>query len=194
MKNAGVEIKRRGPLSKKQLGELKRFLEQKAKKLNSAFEQSIFFDTSIYPSIGDFETGFSRVSLKITGKTAVLRIKEGNPADAKREERTISIKRKDCSNLIHLLNSLGLKNGFYRPVQREDFQFRGLIISIKTNCVMGNHFEIESAKEIAITDPTIKDLLKKFKLFFWTKEEYLNRIHEKMKKSPVVNISDLNII
>lgn len=140
MKYFMTEIKYRGPLNSRQLKELSEYLTHKGKLIESNNEKVVFFDTSIFPQIGDFVTGFSRVSLKSDKRGAVLRIKDGNPSDPERNEIGVDIKEKDCASLVYILNCLGLKYGFYRPVKRERFVLGNITVSIKTKCVMGDHF------------------------------------------------------
>lgn len=188
-----TEIKYRGPLSKIQVERLTRYLTQKGELIESTYEQVVFFDTSIFPQIGDFVTGFSRLSLKTNKNGAVLRIKEGNPSEAKRNEIGVDIKKKQCANVIFILNCLGLKDGFYRPVFLRKFLLDGIAVSIKTECVMGDHFEIELMNESSMRSPRLINLLKKFSLVVWSKKQYQERINQKMKRSPAVNVHESNI-
>ena len=189
-----TEIKYRGYLTQRQLEQITSHLNKNGKLIGSGYEQVVYFDTSIFPKIGDFATGFSRVSLKVDKNKAIFRIKDGDPSDARRNEITVAVRKKDCQNLVFILNHLGLKNGYYRPVYRQDFIFKKMIISIKTKCVMGNHFEIELPDGVSIKDPRIVTLLKKFSLVLWSKNQYQRRIHDKMKKFPAVNVCESNIL
>jgi hypothetical protein len=188
-----TEEKYRGHLTKAQLPKLLTYLKKKAKLISSNFEQVVYFDTSIFPQIGDFVTGFSRVSLKSSPAKTVFRIKHGNPSDAKRDEIVITIKKKECPNLLYILNQLGLKYGYYRPAFRQDFLFENCIISIKTKCVMGDHFEIELKIGASLQDPAISFLIKTCNLKFWSKEKYRERIHAKMQKFPAINVYESNL-
>lgn len=188
-----TEIKYRGPLSEKQVKGLTDYLTQKGTLIESGYEQVVFFDTSIFPQIGDFVSGFSRLSIKADKNGAFLRIKEGNPSDHKRNEIAVVIKKRDCANLVYILNSLGLKNGYYRPVFRKKFVLHNFVVSIKTKCVMGNHFEIELPNVDILNAPRVKNLLNKFSLYFWSKKQYQQRIDQKMKKFPLVNVYESNI-
>lgn len=188
-----TEIKYRGPLKNKQLKDLRKYLTQKGKLIESTYEKVVFFDTSIFPQIGDFVTGFSRVSIKSDKLGTVLRIKDGNPSDPKRNEIAVDIKKKDCVNMVYILNCLGLKNGFYRPAYREKFLLDNITVSIKTKCVMGDHFEIELSNGASIKDSGIINLLNKFCLKFWPKKKYQQRINNKMKGFPALNVYESNI-
>ena len=185
-----TEIKYRGPLTKIQKKHLSEYLKNKGQLVESVLEKVVFFDTSIFPAIGDFATGFSRLSLRIIRSKATLRIKKGNPSDHKRNEVALSIKKNQVPKLVYILNSLGLKNGFYRPAFRRSFFIDNFIVSIKTKCVMGDHFEIELLKGSAIKNHPITLLMKKFSLYFWSRDEYQKRIYQKMKKFPAVNVYD----
>jgi hypothetical protein len=188
-----TEIKYRGPLTKKQVEDLSRYIIQKGTLIESTYEKVVFFDTSIFPQIGDFVTGFSRVSVKEDKHGAVLRIKDGNPSDPKRNEISVAIKKRHCANLVYILNCLGLKYGYYRPAYREKFLLGNIAILIKTKCVMGDHFEIELPEETSVNDPMVINLLKKFSLVFWSKRKYQERINYKMKKFPALNVYESNI-
>lgn len=188
-----TEEKYRGHLTKKQLGLLLNYLKKNGKLIRSDIEQVVYFDTSIFPQIGDFVSGFSRVSLKSTPVRSVLRIKDGNPSDSIRKEIAVTIKRKDCPNLLYILNQLGLKCGYYRPAYRQDFLIQKIIISIKTKCAMGDHFEIEVKKGASIKDPTIQFLLNTYNLRFWSREQYQERIAANMKKSPPINVYESDL-
>jgi len=188
-----TEIKYRGPLTEKQVKDLTDYLTQKGTLIESGYEQVVFFDTSIFPQIGDFVSGFSRLSIKTDKNGAFLRIKKGNPSDPKRNNIKVPIKKKDCTNLVYILNCLGLKYGYYRPVYRRKFQLQNVVISIKTKCVMGDHFEIELPNVDKLNAPRVKNLLNKFALSFWSKNKYQQRINQKMKKFPLVNVYESNI-
>ncbi|MCW3111490.1 MAG: hypothetical protein JWQ09_5996 [Segetibacter sp.] len=188
-----TEEKYRGQLTRRQLPKVLKYLAKKAKLINSNFEQVLYFDTSIFPQIGDFVTGFSRISLKSTPDKTVFRIKHGNPSDPKRDEIAITIKKKDCPNLLYILNQLGLKYGYYRPAYRQDFLLENSIISIKTKCVMGDHFEIELKKGASLQDSAMNFLIRTYNLKFWSREKYQERIHTKMQKSPAINVYESSI-
>ena len=188
-----TEIKYRGPLTKIQSKKLTDYLLKKAVLAESDYEKVVFFDTSIFPQIGDFTTGFSRLSLKEHTGGAVLRIKDGNPSESLRNEIAVSISNRHCGNVTYILNSLGLKTGFYRPVHRKKFLLENISVSIKTKCIMGDHFEIELNKKTAINDPLLSFLVKKFSLIFWTKLKYQQRINFFMKKFPAVNVVESKI-
>jgi hypothetical protein len=188
-----TEIKYRGPLTKIQLKKLTEYLLKKGELIESDYEKVVFFDTSIFPQIGDFTMGFSRLSLKENSQKAVLRIKEGNPSEPERNEIAVSINKKHCANVTYILNRLGLKKGFYRPAHTQKFLFKNITVSIKTKCIMGDHFEIELPNKISIDDSQIFYLLKRFPLFFWSKIKYQQRINKLMKKFPAVNVFESNI-
>ena len=188
-----TEIKYRGPLTNKQLERLRKYLKQNGKLIKSAFEEVIFFDTSIFPQIGDFVTGFSRVSLKSDSRGLILRIKEGNPSNPIRDEIAIDVKKKQCVNLIYFLNHLGLKYGYYRPAHREEYALGKIVVSIKTKCVMDNHFELELKKGVSMNNTEIASVLNKLNLHLWSKEKYQQRINSKMLKFPTINVYESQI-
>ena len=187
-----TEAQYRGPLTDAQTKALIKHLKTRGELLYADPEKAVFFDTSVFPLIGDFVTGFSRLSIKADGTGTHLRLKEGNPSDVKRKAYTIKIEKKDCASLIYILNRLGLQYGYYRPAFRYDFRVDGVLISIKTQCVMGNHFEFSVPDDFR-RHPSLLQLKKKFKLSFWSKRAYRTRITAFMKKFPPVNVFEAKI-
>ncbi|MEO6730310.1 MAG: hypothetical protein ABIN01_03780 [Ferruginibacter sp.] len=183
-----IEVKYRGPLSENQLLQLRRYLKKRGKLVNANNEKVVYFETSIFPQIGDFMTGFSRLSLKSTPSGSVFRIKQGNPSDSERKEKAVRIRKKDCPNLLYILDQLGLKYGYFRPAYREDFLLSKFTVSIKTKCVMGNHFEVDLKQGISVDDPIVQGVLKACKLNFWTMEKYQKKINANIKRVPAIAV------
>ncbi len=187
------EIEKRGPLSSNQLDRLTIFLEKEGVLVKQESEKVIFFETKNFPSIGDFKSGLARISLKSDKKESYIRIKEGNPSATTRSEYSVRLNTDDISNMIYILSRLGLTHGFYRPTNRKDYQYANLTISIKTNCVMGDHFEIELNDVNLDLEEEIQNLLHRIELNFWTTEEYKYRIQNLMKTNPAINIIESKI-
>lgn len=185
------EIKYRAPLNEAQARSLIRYLNKEGKLLSSGWEKSLYLDTSIFPQIGDFLTGFSRISIKHNDKGVFLRIKEGNPSDAKRKERQIAIQKKELPHLLFLLHLLGVDRGFYRPAFRKLYQLGKLKVSIKGKCAIGTHVEIEVPSETHFKSNVVQSLIRRFHLSLWSKETYQKKIEQGMKEFPAVNIKDV---
>ena len=182
------EFEKRGPLGSEQLTKLADFLKGNATLIKEESEKVVFFDTKKFPAIGDFKNGSARISLKCDNKGNFIRIKEGNPSNEMRSEYSVELRRNDIENLVYILSRLGLTNGFYRPTERTDFKYKNLIITIKTNCVMGDHFEIELIDSTAHFEDEIKELLNNVPLTFWTTEEYKSKVSDLMITNPAINI------
>lgn len=191
--SAAIEIKYRGPLTERQAKDLQQHLSRRGALLSAGWETTLFFDTSIFPQVGDFATGFSRISLKLDKKGTTLRLKEGHPASAVRQERRISLQKKEVPHLLFLLDALGLHQGFYRPAYRRQFALEGVTISLKTECAIGDHFEIELSRESDLQLPLLKDLFSRFGLWCWTAHEYQQRIDEGMQEFPAVPLKGLKL-
>lgn len=183
-----IEHEKRGPLSDLQLNSLILFLTNYGELTNDYSEKVIFFDTKDFLSIGDFENGSARLSIKSDQKGTFLRIKEGNPSDTIRSEYSVKLENEDSQNLIYILSRLGLTHGFFRPTTRKDFVWGNLIISIKTNCVMGNHFELELIDSSLDFESSIENLIKEVPLKFWTIKEYKDRINNLLNTNPSVDL------
>jgi len=187
------EIEYRGPLTENQVDQLVTYLAEEGTLIKEEFERVVFFETANFPAIGDFQTGTSRLSLKSDNKGTYFRIKEGNPSDLSRKEFDIKIEENDISNLIYILNRLGLTDGFYRPTFRRDYKIGNLIISVKTKCVMGNHFEFELNDPDISSEDLIKKLILKFGLSIWSKNQYKERIANLMINNSAINIYESKI-
>lgn len=189
-----LEIKYRGALTDEQARSLVRYLQKNAIPLFSGWEKALYLDTSIFPNIGDFNTGFSRISLKNTKTGIALRIKEGNPSDLKRIERQLTLRKKDLPHFLFLLNLLGVRQGFDRSCFRKVFQLGRIKVSVKTKCAIGTHFELEVPSEAAFQSEPVQALIKRFHLTFWSKESYQKKIAEGMKKFPAIDIQRATLL
>src|SRR5262249_25117810 len=139
---AKTEIKYRGPLQNAQVARLTKFLLKHGRMLKHEHEKAFYFESTAFPSIGDFKWGTARISVKVEQKAAYLRLKEGNPASSAREEYKVKVQKSQLANLMYILHRIGFIEGFYRPSLRRDYKYGNLIVTIKTECVMGDHFEI----------------------------------------------------
>lgn len=188
------EIKYRGPLDDKQARSLIRYLNKEGKLRSSGWEKALYLDTSIFPQIGDFLTGFSRISIKSNSQGVVLRIKEGNPSDIKRTERQITINRSELPHLLFLFDLLGVHRGFYRPAFRKVYRLEKLKISIKAKCAIGTHVELELPNESYYNSLIVQSLLKRFHLTMWPKEVYQKKIEQGIREFPAVEIKGLTLL
>lgn len=188
-----TEVKYRGPLKPIQFQRLQTYLKQNGSILRKEFEEVYFMETSIFPQIGDFETGFSRLSIKLEKDGMTLRMKAGNPSNHKRKVKLVFIRKAECQNMIFILNSLGLTHGYYRPAFREEYQLDGFQVSVKSQCIMGNHFEIELPTTLSINNSQVQKFLIQNKLTIWEKDAYQNRINENIDKVPAVKLSALSM-
>jgi adenylate cyclase class IV len=188
-----IEIKYRGPLTRNKVETLTKYLQKHGTLISSVIEEVVYFDTSIFPEVGDFITGFSRVSIKASKNEVVLRMKEGNPSDNRRPVVKVSVKHSESRNLLLILNRLGLRQGYYRPVFRRLYRLGTFKLAIKTKCIMGDHFELELPTYISVRHSAVQGFITKFDLQFWSTEQYQNRITKNMKASPAINVYESNI-
>lgn len=188
-----IEIKYRGPLSNSGIAALKKYLQGHAHKIKQENESVYFFESTVFPSIGDFSWGTARLSFKISGPFIFLRFKEGNAAASKRKNYTSKIKRSESKNLFYIFFRLGLTHAFYRPALRTEYKLGSLLIIIKQQCVMGDHFEIQIENESVTVKKELMLFLKKFQLRCWTETEYKNRITKLMKTSPAISLLDVEL-
>lgn len=187
-----IELEVRGPLIESKFSELKNYLDNNAELLKEVNEKVLFFDTSDILSIGDFGSGSARISLKHDQKGTHLRIKEGNPSSTERKEYSIKLdsSEEQIHNTLHLLTRLGVENAFYRPTHRFDYKFKNLEITLKTNCVMGDHIEIETNNNEHLDE--LATFVKDHSIDLWKEEEYKNRVKSLMTNFPPVQTKTIN--
>lgn len=181
-------------MTEEQARSLVRYLHKNAKPLQSGWEKALYLDTSIFPQLGDFATGFGRISMKDNQKDTMLRIKEGNPSDAKRTERQIKIRKQDTAHLLFLLHLLGVRQGFERSSFRKVYKLGRVKVSVKTKCAIGTHFELELPNESALQSKTVQALVQRFHLKFWSKEAYQQKIEEGMQTFPAIDIQRTTLL
>lgn len=187
---ATLEIKYRGPLTARNVNLLLQFLKTEAILRKAEHDQVLYLESTAFPSIGDFNWGVARMSIKIAHTTIRLRLKEGNAANHKRDEYEIRLPKSQGSNLLYMLHRLGLTEAFYRPSFRQEFKYGNLIIIIKQQCVMGDHFEVQLQNDLKASHIELHHFLKKFGLVCWTELQYKTRITKLMKTSPALPILD----
>lgn len=192
--SSSVEIKYRGPLAKADIKKLDMHFKQYGSFIKAAQENVFYFESTAFPSIGDFKWGVARVSIKCGKKNIHLRLKDGNAAAHKRQTFTVRVAKSQAVNLVYILDRLGMHEAFYRPVFRREYHYNNLIIIIKQRCVMGDHFEIKLKDDSPQALKELEWFLNKFRLRCWTQTQYKNRITKLMKTSPAIPILNASII
>jgi adenylate cyclase class IV len=190
---ARLEIKYRGPLTTGQIARLLKFLKVKGTCIKVEEEHALYFESTAFPSIGDFNWGIARISVKTHKRTISLRLKEGNAGNHKRQEYEIRMSKSEAPNLFYILHRLGLTEAFYRPAFRHEYRLGNLFIIIKQKCVMGDHFELQLQSDSKESYIELLNFQKKFKLHCWTEKEYKTRITKFMKTSPAIHVLDAHI-
>jgi adenylate cyclase class IV len=187
-RHSTIEIKYRGPLSKAQSQRLFTYLQKHGSFIKTEHEKAFYFESTAFPSIGDFKWGIARMSFKVTGRYIILRLKDGNAAANKREEFEVRILRSQLSNLCYIFYRLGMKDVFFRPALRHEYQYGQLTIIVKQKCIMGDHFEAQLKDESKAVKEALHQFIRELRLRCWTSTEYKDRITTLMKKAPAISI------
>lgn len=78
---------------------------------------------------------------------------------------------------------MGYTQGYIALAWREDFQYQGIQISLKTRCIIGPHWEMESTVTNKHQTTQLKQellkLAKQLGLKVWTEQEYRQHTHAK---------------
>jgi hypothetical protein len=182
------EFEVRGPLSHGDIQRLKALALERRWPENEYHQTSIYCDTDTVPAIGSVTGGRARIILDIRDSGLRMKVKIGNPLDLKRKEHYLTLDHNSLPGLIALLNLFGISNGYVRTFDRTDYEIdENTHLTLKVNCLMGNHFELE---RLSTGDQSISldDLLSDFALAPWSREELAAAITEDHNKAASTNI------
>lgn len=153
---------------------------------------SIYCDTDNIPSIGSVTQGNGRLIIDIRGNKIKFKIKVGNALDFSRKEYSINFDKESLESLAILLKLFGVTHGFVRTFDRTDYVIDNDVqLTIKLNCLMGDHFELERNSDDEKIQAKFQNIINKFKLNIWSKEELAQAIendHNKVKSKNILQV------
>lgn len=179
-----IEKEVRGALNKEIAKKIRIYAKEAGWKEHTYRQVSIYCDTDHIPMIGSVAGGKGRLIIDIRDSAIKIKIKLGNALNFERKEYTIMCSAESYEAIGVLLKVFDVKNGFVRTFDRTDYvTFDGVQLTIKLNCLMGDHYELERNSDNPSAVQTFNDILKDLSLMIWTKEELAQAIqndHDKV--------------
>lgn len=170
--NTILEKEARGAITKEKASLIEQYATTKGWKKHGYKQISIYCNTDHIEQIGSVEHGNSRLIIDIRDDAINIKIKLGNALAFERQEHTLKCSR-DCYEAVAvLLKVFGVEEGFVRTFDRTDYVTDdGVQLTIKLNCPMGDHFEIERNSDALNTINTYNSIIENLHLVTWSREE-----------------------
>lgn len=178
------EVEIRGPIRETDLARISVLAKQSGWQHKAYNQVSVYCDTDEIKAIGSIREGKARIILDIREDAARLKLKVGNPLNREREEYAMTIERRDLRGIVTLLRLFGITDGFLRSFDRTDYDIGDLQLTVKLNCLMGDHYELEGENEEAV-----HKLARTLGLRIWNREELADAIEQDHQKAVSRNIS-----
>ena len=187
-----IEKEVRGSISLEQVDRIKEYADKQAWKESSYKQVSIYCDTDTVESIGSVTSGKGRIIIDIRGDVVKLKIKVGNALSFDRQEYVVKISKNEVESLGVLLKMFGVTHGFVRTFDRTDYITKeGVQLTIKLNCLMGDHFELERNNDLQEVLLKFDEIINTFNLKVWSQEELASAIendHNKVTSQEIIKV------
>ena len=184
-----VENELRGPLDAETCKLIFGFAEKNSWKKHSYKQVTIYCNTDSIPSIGTVTGGKGRLSLDIRDDVLKIKFKVGNALGFSRNQYVTKCTKDSWESIAVLLEVFGVTSGYGRTFDRTDFITpHGVKLTVKLNCNMGDHFELERNDDCPSTLEEFNSVLKELKLNVWNKEEYaavIQRDHDTVTETSI---------
>ncbi len=188
MKNV-IEKEVRGAITKKKAKEIACYANQHKWNIHEYKQVSIYCDTDHIPTIGSVSGGKGRLIVDIRDTSIKIKIKLGNALSFERKEYVIKCSNDSCEAIAVLLQVFGVESGFIRTFDRTDYKTSdGVQLTVKLNCMMGDHFELERNTDDIMTINTFESILSDLSLDVWSEEELAQAIQNDHDKVVAKNI------
>lgn len=190
--NLIMEKEVRGALTKKKADAILEYAKSHGWKCHSYKQVSIYCNTDHIESIGTVSEGKGRLILDMRDDVLKIKIKLGNALNFEREEYSIKCTNDSATAVAVLLRVLGVEEGFVRTFDRTDYvTSNGIQLTVKLNCLMGDHFELERNSDSNDVVETYNSIIDELQLKLWTKEELAKAIQNDHERVTAQNIYDM---
>lgn len=187
--NNTLEKEVRGPLYKDMVEKINVYAEKNNWEVNRYKQISIYCNTDDIEKIGTVTEGKGRIIIDIRKSTITVKVKIGNALSFERKEYKIKSDVESCQGIAVLFSLLGIEEGFVRTFDRTDFKTKnGIKFTIKLNCLMGDHFELERNSDDECIVDSYNKIIDDLELRVWTKEELAQAIQNDHNKVEAKNI------
>lgn len=179
------EVELRGPLTTKELNNLLTFLETNGQKIKESDEFVLFFPEN---SSLNIEKDQLRIKKNDYEEKIVFKDHFGS-------ETEVMLKKDELKNIIKLFSLLNFNLVTLAPARRWDFVYKGITFSLKTNCIIGPHFEAELITELKEKINEVKEKITKvildLNLNLWSNEEYSKHKKECWKNIQPIELNNI---
>lgn len=186
-----LENEVRGAISIEQASSIEQYALNHNWSVHKYRQISIYCNTDHISSIGTVSTGKARIIIDIRDDALKIKVKLGNALDFSRNEYTINCSVDSVEAVAVLFKLLGIENGFARKFDRTDYvTANGVQLTVKQNCNMGDHFELERNSESHDAVETFESIIKEFNLLLWTKDELsaaIQRDHDSVEARNILS-------
>lgn len=187
-----MEKEVRGALTKEKADFILKYAKLHDWKYHSYKQISIYCNTDHIESIGTVTGGKGRLILDIRDDVLKIKIKLGNALSFERNEYSVKCTNDSATAVAVLLRVLGVQEGFVRTFDRTDYTTsEGVKLTVKLNCLMGDHFELERNCDSADVIETYNTIINELELNLWTKEELAQAIQNDHDRVKAQNIYDV---
>lgn len=185
-----IEKELRGPINPELYDHIRQYAAINHWKEHTYKQITIYCNTDVIPSIGTVTEGKGRLILDIRDDYLKIKIKVGNALSFSRKEYVIKCQKDSYESVAVLLKLLGVSSGFGRTFDRTDFiTNNGIQLTVKLNCNMGDHFELERNDDDPETLKEFNDIINDLSLYVWNNDEYASVIqhdHETIKEKSII--------
>lgn len=184
-----LEKEARGALSKADAIRIDEYALTHQWKKHSYKQISIYCNTDHLEQIGSVNTGRGRLIIDIRDNGIKIKLKLGNALSFDRKEYTIKSTNDSYEAIAVLLSIFGVTEGFVRTFDRTDYTTdSGIQLTVKLNCLMGDHFELERNSDNDLTVSAFNEILSDLSLCVWSKDELAAAIQNDHDKVRAQNI------
>lgn len=184
-----LEKEARGAITKEDALRIDTYALAHQWKKHSYKQISIYCNTDHLEQIGSVNTGRGRLIIDIRDTGIKIKLKLGNALSFDRKEYTIKSSNDSHEAIAVLLNVFGITEGFVRTFDRTDYTTdSGIQLTVKLNCLMGDHFELERNSDTDLTVSAFNEILNDLSLCVWSKDELAVAIQNDHDKVRAQNI------
>lgn len=188
------EVEVRGPLTQEEYVRFDEFLEKNGKKVRDFDEFAVFYHSG---SKHNFPIGALRIKKDDKVEKIVFKIFDVGAQEVNKELE-IKLQPGEYKKMIQLIHHLGITHGDVAPCYRKDFEYNGMVISIKDKHMLGPHFEAEiivkDEKDVEKVQVGLRDFIRKMGFRLWEGNDYTIHRDKVLKErgGPVEVVKSLN--
>ena len=185
-----MEKETRGAITKETAIDVELYANEHDWKMHRYRQISIYCNTDHISAIGTVNEGRGRIIIDIRDDAIKVKVKVGNALGFERKEYAIKCTKDSAEAIAVLFSLLGIEEGFIRTFDRTDYKTpTGVQLTVKLNCNMGDHFELERDSDNADVIEDFNRIIDDLKLVMWSKDELAAAIqhdHDTIRASNIL--------